>query len=106
MHESLEHVRHRDARVAQREGRLPRQIAGDLPGAIEQLCPLDDDAGKLLLGLATRRNLSMRAIHRLRRVARTIADLDPELDPRAPLGVQSIALAARLRRLPDTLAAE
>ncbi|HVI04255.1 MAG TPA: YifB family Mg chelatase-like AAA ATPase [Enhygromyxa sp.] len=73
--------------------------------AIERLCPLTPDAHKLLLGLAQRRNLSMRAIHRLRRVARTIGDLDPAIDPSAPIGVEAVAFAARLRRLPDALMA-
>jgi magnesium chelatase family protein len=64
---------------------------------------MTDDATNLLLGLARRRNLSMRAIHRLRRVARTIADLDEQADPTDPISVEAVALAARLRRLPDTL---
>jgi magnesium chelatase family protein len=59
----------------------------------------------LLLGLARRRNASMRALHRLRRVARTIQDLDADADPDAPIDVEAVALAARMRRLPDTLMA-
>jgi magnesium chelatase family protein len=74
--------------------------------AIERLCPLTEDANKLLLGLARRRNLSMRALHRLRRVARTIQDLDRETNPRLPIDVKAVSLAARLRRLPDTLMSE
>lgn len=77
----------------------------DIPAsgkAIEQLCPMTNDATNLLLGLARRRNLSMRAIHRLRRVARTIGDLELEADPDAPINVEAVALAARLRRLPES----
>src|SRR5690606_37542509 len=50
----------------------PWERNADIPAtdqAIERLCPLTSDAHNLLLGLARRRNLSMRAIHRLRRVA-------------------------------------
>jgi magnesium chelatase family protein len=71
--------------------------AGD---AIRRLCPLEGEAERLLLGLAQRRNLSMRAVHRMRRVARTIADLDPACDPQAAIGVEAVALAARLRSPP------
>jgi magnesium chelatase family protein len=74
--------------------------------AIERLCPLTPEAERLLFGLAQRRNLSMRALHRMRRVARTIQDLDPELDPCLPIGVEAISLAAKLRRLPDAITAE
>lgn len=71
--------------------------------ALERLCPLEDDARALLEALATRRQLSMRAMHRLRRVARTLADLDPDADPRAPITRPRIAVAARLRQLPESL---
>jgi magnesium chelatase family protein len=95
------------ARQAERLAATPWVHNAEIPAsgqAIERLCPMTPDAHALLLGLGNRRNLSMRAIHRLRRVARTIADLDPALDPRAPISVEAVALAARLRRLPDTLA--
>jgi magnesium chelatase family protein len=99
------------ARARQRErlAKVPWARNADIPAsgkAIERLCPMTKDATNLLLGLARRRNLSMRAIHRLRRVARTIGDLDLEVDPSAPIGVEAVALAARLRRLPDTLISE
>jgi magnesium chelatase family protein len=74
--------------------------------AIEQLCRLAPGAERLLFGVAQRKNLSMRAIHRMRRVARTIADLDPERDPSAAIQVEDIALASRLRQLPDALSSE
>jgi magnesium chelatase family protein len=99
------------ARARQRErlADTPWARNAEIPAsgqAIERLCPLHDDAHKLLLGLARRRNLSMRAVHRLRRVARTIDDLDEQGDPFAPISVEAVALAARLRRLPDALVGE
>jgi magnesium chelatase family protein len=99
------------ARARQRERLVDTAWANnaEIPAtgqAIERLCPLTGDAHKLLLGLALRRNLSMRAIHRLRRVARTIQDLERETDPRRPIDVKAVSLAARLRRLPDTLMSE
>jgi magnesium chelatase family protein len=96
------------ARQAERLVSTPWERNAEIPAtgqAVERLCPMTSDAHKLLLGLALRRNLSMRAIHRLRRVARTIADLDPDIDPSAPIGVEAVAYAARLRRLPDALMA-
>ncbi len=99
------------ARVRQRE-RLtdtPWANNAEIPAtgqAVERLCPLTEDANKLLLGLARRRNLSMRALHRMRRVARTIQDLDREMSPDLPIDVKAVSLAARLRRLPDTIMGE
>lgn len=96
------------ARQAIRLAETPWERNADIPAvdqAIERLCPLTPDAHKLLLGFAHRRNLSLRAIHRLRRVARTIGDLDPDIDPTAPISVEAVAYAARLRRMPDTMMA-
>ena len=95
------------ARQAERLADTPWTRNAEIPAsgrAIEQLCPLTREAQQLLLGFGRRRNLSMRALHRLRRVARTIADLDPERDPSADIDVEAVALAARMRRLPDTIA--
>jgi magnesium chelatase family protein len=97
------------ARQRQRLADTPWSNNAEIPAtgqAIERLCPLTSDANKLLLGLAARRNLSMRAVHRLRRVARTIQDLDRETDPDRPIDVKAISLAAGLRRLPDTVMSE
>ena len=69
-------------------------------GAIEALCSLTPGAERLLLKLAAARGLSPRAMHRLRRVARTIADLAGEA-PDAPIGEPQLAEAAHLRRLPE-----
>jgi magnesium chelatase family protein len=74
--------------------------------AIEQLCRMTPAAERLLFGVAQRKNLTTRAIHRMRRVARTIADLDPERDPEAAIDVEDVAVAARLRQLPDALSSE
>ncbi len=87
----------------------PWACNADIPAnerAIERLCPLSDEAERLLLALSQRRSLSMRALHRMRRVARTIADLELDRDPDAPIDAEAIALVARMRRLPDTLSAE
>jgi magnesium chelatase family protein len=96
------------ARQAKRLANTPWERNAEIPAtdqAVERLCPLTPDAHKLLLGLAQRRNLSMRAFHRMRRVARTISDLEGNGDPKAPIGVEAIAFAARLRRLPDAVMA-
>jgi magnesium chelatase family protein len=71
-------------------------------GAVEKLCPLRPDATGLLLAVARSRKLSPRAQHRLRRVARTIADLRrPDDPPDAAIEASDVAEAAGLRRLPD-----
>lgn len=44
--------------------------------AIEKLCPLDDESESLLTQAVRRLGLSMRAFHRMIKVARTIADLE------------------------------
>lgn len=100
------------ARIELARQRQSRRLAGtrwrtnaEIPvegGAIERLCPLSADAETLLLDLSKVRHLSPRAQHRLRRVARTIADLrrpDSTLDD--PIQASDIAEAAHLRRLPD-----
>jgi magnesium chelatase family protein len=97
------------ARSCERLADTPWSNNAEIPAAgeaIERLCPLTRDAHKLLLGLAQRRNFSMRTLHRLRRVARTIQDLERETDPTLPIGVQAISLAAGLRRLPESLVSE
>jgi len=43
---------------------------------LKRYCPLDDESNKLLQASAEKLNLSVRAIHKIIRVARTIADLD------------------------------
>lgn len=90
-----------------------RRLAGtawrsnaDVPasdGVVEALCRLTPAAERLLLALGKARMLSPRALHRMRRVARTIADLAGE-DPLAAASELHVAEAAQLRRLPDLAA--
>ena len=94
------------ARERQR-GRLqgtPWRRNADIPaegGAIERLCPMTRDAETLLEGLASVRQLSPRAQHRLRRVARTIADLfRPDAPLLEPIDDSDVSRASSLRRLP------
>ncbi|MEZ4453809.1 MAG: YifB family Mg chelatase-like AAA ATPase [Nannocystaceae bacterium] len=71
---------------------------------LDRLIPLTSAAERLLTSLAARRSLSPRAQHRLRRLARTLVDLDAAADPEAPdrpLGAEVLAEAAHLRRMPE-----
>ncbi|HEY1059616.1 MAG TPA: YifB family Mg chelatase-like AAA ATPase [Limnobacter sp.] len=52
-------------------------LNGELtPGLIQQHCKPSAEAEKLLLGFAQKHHLSARALHRILRVARTLADLE------------------------------
>ncbi|MFY0534774.1 hypothetical protein [Nannocystis pusilla] len=77
-------------------------------GSIERLCALAPAAERLLAATAEHRGWSPRAQHRLRRVARTIADLaDDDRCPRAPRPRSTWprrSTCARCRR-PDELSA-
>jgi magnesium chelatase family protein len=99
------------ARVLAARGRQRARLEGtpwrrnaDIPaegGAIERLCAMTASAEGLLEGLASVRQLSPRAQHRLRRVARTIADLRRPDEPlEAAITDEDVARAAALRRLP------
>ncbi|WAS91965.1 YifB family Mg chelatase-like AAA ATPase [Nannocystis punicea] len=71
-------------------------------GSIERLCALTPAAERLLAATAERRGWSPRAQHRLRRVARTIADLAADdRCPRAPATETDVAQALHLRALPE-----
>lgn len=76
---------------------LARQncLNGELtPGLIQQHCKPSADAEKLLLGFAQKHHLSARALHRILRVARTLADLET-----APhIGKTHMATAIQYRR--------
>ena len=66
----------RDLQLTQR-GRLNRDLDGD---QLMRFCPLDAGSEQLLDHAVKRLGLSMRGYHRAIRVARTIADLDAEVD--------------------------
>jgi len=51
---------------------------------LKRYCPLDITSNQLLQTSAEKLNLSVRAIHKIIRVARTIADLNDEDDIAAP----------------------
>ncbi len=70
-------------------------------GALERLCALEPPAERLLERVAEKRQLSPRVQHRLRRVARTLADLSLDRDdPYAPIEEVFVAEAAHLHRAP------
>ena len=62
-------------------GRCNAQIDAD---SLEQLCALDQDCQTILWGAFTRMGLTARSYDRIRRVARTIADLDGSPDIQVP----------------------
>jgi len=85
----------RDARRVQMEraGKLNSELAG---AQLLEVCRLDRAARLLVAQALARLQLSARGMHRLLRVARTIADLQP--DPAGALGARHVAEALQLRR--------
>ena len=74
------------------------------PAALERWLGMGEGAQELLSVLARQREQSPRAQHRMRRVARTLMDLEP--DPRIegaspPITREAIAQVAHLRRPPE-----
>jgi magnesium chelatase family protein len=69
--------------------------AGIPPGAIRRYCGLDDDPMRLLAHAAARRQFSARALDRIVRVARTIADLGGSKD----IAAEHVAEAIMYRSL-------
>ncbi len=89
------------ARLAGTAWRTNAELPAD-PRACEGRLELTPDAERLLMQLARRRQLSPRAQHRLRRVARTLLDLSPEAGAgEAIVGTEQVAVAAHLRRPPE-----
>ena len=72
------------------------------PAATDGCLVLTDDARALLRKVARQRQLSPRAQHRMRRVARTLLDLAPDEGAgEQPVGVEQIGVAVHLRRPPE-----
>ncbi len=91
---------HQAARLAETPWRTNAEVPARA-GAVERLCALQPRGARLLERIAHTRQLSPRAQHRLRRVARTLADLSADVsDPHAPVEEVYVAEAAHLRRLP------
>jgi magnesium chelatase family protein len=83
-----------------RAGKLNVELSGD---EIQEVCRLDRQCRLLLAAARTRLNLSARGIHRVLRVARTIADLeiaDAEKET-GPIGPVHLAEALQLRRMTE-----
>ncbi len=108
--ESSQTIRGRVALARQRQADrfrgAPWQLNATIPASGEWMhrwCELSPAAQRVLTAAARRSCLSPRAQHRLRRVARTIADLDPQRQPGLPLTTRDIAEALQLRRLPESV---
>ena len=71
------------ARAVQNRRESCRCSAQMDPSALERFCALDDPCQKIMRGAFTRMGLTARSYDRIRRVARTIADLDgsPDIQP-------------------------
>jgi magnesium chelatase family protein len=77
----------------ERSGKLNSELVGS---ELQEVCRLDRTARLLLAQARARLHLSARGMHRLLRVARTIADL--QADVPAALGTAQVAEALQLRR--------
>jgi len=77
----------------ERAGKLNCELSGP---ELQKFCRLDRAARLLLAQARSRLHLSARGMHRLLRVARTIADLQAE--PMVALGAAQVAEALQLRR--------
>jgi magnesium chelatase family protein len=75
----------------------------ELPGArLDELAPVTEGARRLLEVVLRTGGLSGRGLHRVRRVARTLADLAGR---EGPVGEEDVGLALQLRAEPDQLGA-
>jgi magnesium chelatase family protein len=78
--------------AAARSGKLNAALSHD---ELDVFAPLSDSARSLLRNEVERDRLTGRGYHRIRRVARTIADLDGHVD--APISVAQVELALQMR---------
>jgi magnesium chelatase family protein len=89
-------VRQRVVRARQiaieRAGKLNAAL---VPDELDTFAPLSEAARSLLRDEVERERLTGRGYHRVRKVARTIADLDGDLD--APISLADVELALQLR---------
>lgn len=83
------------ARAQQRQGHVNQRLEGN---ALQQHAAMDEAARQLLQAAATQLGWSARAMHRVLRVARTIADLEATLPDDAPIGSAHVAEAIQYRR--------
>ncbi len=75
---------------------MPLTCNAEIPGnAMRRYCPLDEPAMRLLAHASAKRQFSARALDRIARVARTIADLGGD----EAIGAQHVAEAIRYRSL-------
>jgi magnesium chelatase family protein len=88
---------------AQQRKRAPRWNARLGARALESGAPLDGDGHALLERAAARFGLSARAITRVRRVARTIADLDGSAAVRAPHVAEALQYRVLDRAIETTI---
>lgn len=97
--ESSDTIRRRvmKARVIQRERFAGTGIRGNarIPAArLEEFCPMDVDAEALLMKIYEQKTVSIRGLHSLQRVARTLADLEG----RDRIGYEHVSEAIFYRR--------
>lgn len=95
-------------RIAQAKLRQKARFAGEawasnaeLPaqeGLLDRYCPLLPGAKALLASAARKQGLSLRAQHRVRKVALTLCDLRPDLLQKERVSESAIALALQLRK--------
>ena len=94
-HEVRARVAAARARQRRRYGAQPSRTNADLRGArLARHCALDADGRRLLQRAVTRLGLSARGYDRVRRVARTIADLAGESAVRAPHVAEALGYRA------------
>lgn len=90
-HVVAERVAQARERAIARCGQLNAALTADL---LDELAPLDEAASRLLRSELERHRLTGRGYHRVRRVARTLADLRGDPDP---IGLERVAEALALR---------
>lgn len=92
--ESSAVVRSRVAQAREQQAKR-KQLNSTLSGrALQEACRLDADGERLLTGALEKLGLSARALHRILRVARTLADLDGVSDLAHSHLVEALAIAS------------